>query len=263
MDRSLADVKLLVVDDHPSFLNLLGILLQEIGIKLITKASNYSDAIVQFKEYTPDVCLLDIDLSHGKKTGIDIANYIRAINQDIPIIFLTSHFQEDFYEQVRHIKPSSFMNKELSRLKLLQAIELAFLQLDNSMLAENVIELDNKGNNTNKGNPVPYFRSSQVFFKVGDAYKAIDIEKIDFFFSDNKFTHARVGHRNFPTNVQLKVLTQELKPKFLRCHKKYLINVDAIESIYTREGKIKIGKELLPIGYAYRKTFLENIFLLR
>ncbi len=110
---------------------------------------------------------------------------------------------------------------------------------------------------------MPYFISSQLFLKIGDMYKAIDVESIDYFYADNKLTYARVGNRNFPTNVQLKVLACELGPKFLRSHKKYLINVDSIESILIKDGKIKIGKELLPIGYAYRKPFLEQIHLLK
>ncbi len=223
METNLGKIKVLLVDDHPAFLHLLELILNDLGIVHLAKASSYDEGLKQYRQFHPDICLLDIDLVRGLKNGIDLADSIRKENVNIPIVFLTSHFDEDFYKKIKHVRPSSFMNKELSRLKLLQAIELAVLQIDNHELirTEKQQEAEKKAEVAS-----PYFNSSQLFFKIRDMYKAIDITTIDFFFAENKFTYAPVVNRNFPTNVQLKVLTNELGPKFLRCHKKYLINVD-------------------------------------
>ena len=75
------------------------------------------------------------------------------------------------------------------------------------------------------------------------------------------------GNPNFemhvPRSYNLKVLEDQLSPLFLRCHKKYLVNVNSIENIFTKESKIKIGGETLPIGYHYRKTFFDNLMMLK
>lgn len=253
-------IKLLLLDDQPSYLQLLSLVLQDIGVEHICTTKSYEEALRAFSDFEPDICLLDIELDRGQKNGIDVALAIREQDDTIPIIFLTSHFQDDFYEQVRKVRPSSFMNKELSRLKLLQAIELAMLQLENYQLLETL----QKQAPSSKKEVIPYFnKPSQVFFKIGDTYKAIDLKTIDFFFAENKLTYARVSNRNYPTSVQLKVLEEELGPNFLRCHKKFLINVDAIEAIMLKDGKVKIGKELLTVGYAYRKSFLDGLNLLK
>ena len=76
-------------------------------------------------------------------------------------------------------------------------------------------------------------------------------------------TFARVDKRNFPTSVQLKTLEDELFPKFLRIHKSYLVNVDFIDAINTRDDKVEVMGESLPIGYSHRKSFLEQLKLLK
>jgi DNA-binding LytR/AlgR family response regulator len=255
----LKDIKLLLLDDQDTYLQLLSIVLKDIGVEHIALARSYQEVLSVYDDFDPDICLLDIELDRGQKTGVDVALAIRQQDSTIPIIFLTSHFQDDFYEKVKVVRPSSFMNKELSRLKLLQAIELAMLQLGNHRLQENLQQHTTVAPKA----AIPYINSSQVFFKIGDTYKAIDLKTIDFFFADDKLTYARVGARNFPTNVQLKILEEELGPRFLRCHKKFLVNTDAIETIMVKDGKVKIGKELLSIGYAYRKSFLEGLKLLK
>lgn len=256
---NIENIKILTLDDQPSYLQLLSLVLKDIGLKHIRIAESYNQALSVFADFKPDICLLDIELARGQKNGIEVALAIREKDAAIPIIFLTSHFQDDFYEQVKEIRPSSFMNKELSRLKLLQAIELPLLQLENQHLQKSLQQQAQPIKHEN----IPYFNASSVFFKIGDTYKSIDVKTIDYFYAENKLTFARVNNRNYPTNVQLKVLEEELRPLFQRCHKKYLINVNAIDSILLKDDRIKIDTELIPIGYAYRKVFFENIKLLK
>ncbi|MBK9492126.1 MAG: LytTR family transcriptional regulator, partial [Haliscomenobacter sp.] len=96
-----------------------------------------------------------------------------------------------------------------------------------------------------------------------DVYKHIAIDEIAFFYANGKMTFAKVNKRNFPTNVQLKTLEEELFPKFLRMHKTYLINVAFIESINLKKARVEIAEEHLPMGYAYRKEFIERLKLLK
>ncbi|MGH1437249.1 MAG: LytR/AlgR family response regulator transcription factor [Lewinella sp.] len=264
METEFSSLTLLLVDDDPSYLQLLEILFKQLGVQKIIKATSYQSGIGQYQRFKPDLCFLDIDLKDGLKTGIDVARFIRKQNARIPIFFLTAHYQEDFYEQVKCIRPNGFMDKEVSRLKLRQAIELFFLQSDTHPISpprkrpSSLVKLPSTiAKQQSKS------KALEIFFKIGDTYKAIKLEDIDYFYAENKFTYARVGNRNYPTNVQLKVLSQELNPRFLRCHKKYLINIGSIDSILTKEDKIKIGNELLPIGYAYRKLFLEQLRLMK
>jgi DNA-binding LytR/AlgR family response regulator len=207
------------------------------------------------EQHPPDLCLVDIDLGPGEKTGIDFAETLRESLPDVPIIYLTSNYTEEFYERTRHTRPSSFMNKELSRFKLQQAIDLALMHpvgaISPGSTRPEVIEMP------------PVINHSNFFFKIGDVYKSIPVSEVTYFFSDQKLNYARVGQRNFPTSVQLKVLEKEFSSSFARIHKSYLVNVNLIESINPGEGTIVIHGETLPIGQAYRKPFLDHLKLLK
>jgi DNA-binding LytR/AlgR family response regulator len=201
------------------------------------------------------------ELSSGE-CGVAFANSIREKNSQVPIIFLVDSFKDDCYEKVKSFDQSSILSKELSKLKLLQAVKYSLLQLDYSKLAQQYSErLFSPEQPGNAASTV--MNEEKFFFKIGDSFKAIEKEEISFFFADKKLSHARVGKRNFPTNVQLKTLGDALSPSFLRCHRKYLLNISHIEAISMKEGKVKINGEFLPIGVSYRKSFFGRLNLLK
>jgi DNA-binding LytR/AlgR family response regulator len=251
-------VHILVVEDHPGFAQLLHLMLEELGMVQIQIAKSFDEAWSCFQETTPDIGLIDIDLGEGEKNGIALVEKIRETEPDLPIIYLTANYTEDYYARCRHTRPSSFMNKEISRLKLHQAIELALLQLKTSEVVSRPIPASGPS-----PMPAPFLNNTHFFFKVGDIYKNIAVEDIAFFYANGKMTFAKVEKRNFPTNVQLKTLEEELFPKFIRIHKSYLVNVAHIESINTKDDKVEVAGETLPIGYSHRKTFFEQLKLLK
>lgn len=252
------DLRILVVEDHPGFAQLLRLMLEELGVTNIQIAKTYDEGLMSFRSHSPNIGLIDIDLGQGEKDGIALVEKIRETEANLPIIYLTANYSEDHYLRCRHTRPSSFMNKEISRLKLYQAIELAMLQLQS-------VETAIKPLFATSPPPAqpPVISNTHFFFKVGDVYKNIAIQDIGFFYANGKMTFAKVDKRNYPTNVQLKTLEDELFPKFLRIHKTYLVNVDFIESINTRDDKVEVMGENLPIGYSHRKTFLEQLKLLK
>jgi len=251
----LNEKKILLVDDQKPFTNLVELLLLEIGFNNICIEDNFEGAWKTYVEEVPDLCLLDINLGNEQDNGIVLAEKIRLSNAHVPIIFVTSNYTEEYYEQCRHVRPSCFMNKELSRLKLQHAIELALLNQE----ALPSIPMGAISNHVN----LPYLTNNNLFFKICDTYKKILTDDITYFFAKDKLTYARAEGRNFPTNIQLKTLESELFPTFQRIHKTYLVNLKHIEQINTRDDTISIENELIPIGYTYKKDFLKHVRLLK
>lgn len=253
-----ASLKVLVVEDSQNFFQLIELLLREAGVKNIISALNYEDGLSAFQTGAPDICIFDIDLGKGKKSGIELAETIREVDLKVPIIFMTAYYTEDYYEQSLHTRPSGFMNKELSRFKIRQALDLALMHREG-------VPLPSLASDTGipPAPPAPFINQHQFFFKIGDIYKAIPVKEIQYFYADNKLTFARSGQRNYPTNVQLKTLEEEFSALFVRIHKTYLINMQYIDSIHPKDNSIVVGGESLPIGYAYRKTFMDRMHLLR
>ncbi|MEI6408928.1 MAG: response regulator transcription factor [Bacteroidota bacterium] len=251
MASNLNSVRALVVDDNPSFIDLIQLFLEELEIKKIFAASTYQEAVQILENQKFDFILLDINLGKGAYTGIDFAYEVRKHLPDIPIIFLTSYFNEETYEKARPTRPSTFLNKELSKLKLLQAIELALIHANNRNSLANTT--------TNQFNTM----GSRFFFKIGDSFKGIDIKDIAYFYADNKMTYAQVSDRSYPTEVMLKVLEQRLYPDFARIHKGYLVNTNLIEQINFREYVVNISGNTLPIGHHYKKALASQLNILR
>lgn len=252
-------IKILVVEDEAGFAQLIRAMLEEFNLELISIAHSMEEALALFEQARPDICLIAIGPDKKQIVGIALAEKIREVAPALPIIYLTGHYSIELYERCKHTRPSNFMNKELSRLKLGQAIELALMHRVDTFPTtfapseQNLIP-ESEG---------PGIDSTHFFFKVGDLYKQIAVEEVAFFYANGKMTFARINKRNFPTNVPLKALEEELLPSFLRIHKSYLVNVDYISSISLKENRVETVEEQLPIGYAYRKAFLAQLKLLK
>jgi DNA-binding LytR/AlgR family response regulator len=262
MSLPVKSLSILLLTPDESFQHLLKILLREIGITRVLPNNNFEEAVSAYNQGHPDICIVDTSELSSGECGVAFANSIREKNSQVPIIFLVDSFKDDCYEKVKSFDQSSILSKEVSKLKLLQAVKYSLLQLDYSKLAQQYSErLFSPEQPGNAASTV--MNEEKFFFKIGDSFKAIEKEEISFFFADKKLSHARVGKRNFPTNVQLKTLGDALSPSFLRCHRKYLLNISHIEAISMKEGKVKINGEFLPIGVSYRKSFFGRLNLLK
>lgn len=79
--------RILIAEDHET----LGYVLKEylsINGYEISLATNGKEAVASFKKFNPHLCILDVMLP--EKDGFEIANEIKAIDDNIPIIFLTA-----------------------------------------------------------------------------------------------------------------------------------------------------------------------------
>ncbi len=85
-------IKLFYVEDEPSLGKIVKESLEsrEFEVKMITSGLN---AVSEFKSYLPDVCVLDVMLPH--KDGFTIGQEIRAIQKEIPILYLTAKNQTE------------------------------------------------------------------------------------------------------------------------------------------------------------------------
>lgn len=79
--------KILYVEDETSMARIVADTLQSRGYDVVLEDQGAA-AIARFKETNPDVCLLDVMLPG--KDGFAIADEIRTLNTQVPIIFLTA-----------------------------------------------------------------------------------------------------------------------------------------------------------------------------
>lgn len=94
-------MKLMLVDDHPLFLEGLQYLLETYGIDVAGTAKNGREALAQARALKPDIILMDIKMPEC--SGIDALRLIKAEMPEIKIIMLTtSEEDEDLFDAVKY-----------------------------------------------------------------------------------------------------------------------------------------------------------------
>ena len=128
--------KILVVDDDPNFLKLIGMRLELAGYA-VAMASNEDDAMVKAREEAPAVAIVDLRLA--QKDGITLMEEIHSINPYIPIIILTAHGSIESAVEATKKGAFNFLNKPFDPEHLLLQIEKA---LENRRLLTEVRRLE-------------------------------------------------------------------------------------------------------------------------
>lgn len=112
---------ILIVEDEPDIVNLIGIALKKSGYDTIT-ASNGQDAIELAKEKKPDLILMDISLK-DQMDGIETAKQIH-FSSDVPVIYLTAHADDERLAKVKETQPYGYILKPFEDRELKAAIEI-------------------------------------------------------------------------------------------------------------------------------------------
>ncbi|GAB6930811.1 two-component system response regulator YvrH [Paenibacillus sp. JCM 10914] len=83
----LSDIKIAIVDDEPSIVTMLQMVLRREGFHQLYAASNYAEALDLAARVVPDIVLLDITLPDG--SGLDLCSKFREYGNP-HILFLTA-----------------------------------------------------------------------------------------------------------------------------------------------------------------------------
>jgi len=90
------EITALIADDEAHMRTFLKLLLMDLGIKTIYLMQNGMDAVEAYREYNPDVVLLDINMN--KMNGLDALRIIKEINPNAAVIMLTAVSTRDAVE---------------------------------------------------------------------------------------------------------------------------------------------------------------------
>ncbi len=117
------DFDILIVEDEPILAMAMEIKLKKLGFKVSGIATTPDNAILHTHNFYPDLAIVDINLN-ASKTGIDVASYIWK-NFNIPIIFLTSYYNDKILNQAMEAEPYGYLIKPCRNEELKVAINTA------------------------------------------------------------------------------------------------------------------------------------------
>jgi DNA-binding response OmpR family regulator len=113
-------IKVLYVEDELFLGKIVKETLETRGFEVIME-SDGADVVRCFEDEQPDICILDVMLPN--KSGFELAEDIRKLNDDIPIIFLTAKTQTDDVVQGFKAGGNDYIRKPFSMEELIVRIE--------------------------------------------------------------------------------------------------------------------------------------------
>jgi DNA-binding NarL/FixJ family response regulator len=116
-----APIKVLCVDDHPLVRKgIASILANEADMRLVAEAGNGLEAVDRFREFQPDVTLMDLRMP--EMDGVQATQAIRKEFPDARIIALTSYDGDQDIYRALEAGVRGYMLKEMVHTDVLRAI---------------------------------------------------------------------------------------------------------------------------------------------
>ncbi|MCP4969630.1 MAG: response regulator [Arcobacter sp.] len=131
----------------------------------IYEANDGYEALNIYKNYKPDVLLLDITMD--KLSGLDLIKKVRKYDNDTPIIILSAHSDKEYLFQAVKLNLVDYLVKPISRNDFRSIIESTIYNLDS-------IKSDNKNNRIIISKDTYWDKKIRMFFYKN---KVLDLTK--------------------------------------------------------------------------------------
>ncbi|BFP42903.1 response regulator [Muricauda sp. SCSIO 64092] len=245
-------IKILIVEDNVIIADDMQSMLEEIGYEVVDNVIVYEQAIEVLKNNHVDLVLIDIILA-SDKTGIDLGKHIRQ-NYNIPFIFVTSNSDKATVENAKTVKPDGYLVKPFEQQDLYTSIEIALSNFNYSK-KESSTDIAGSGGDSFTSNSV---LKDSIFVKKQHLYYRIQFGDIQFIKADNVYLEVNTVDKKFLVRSPLKDYLEKLpKNKFYRAHKSYIVNVDHIDAINSKD--IMINNTLIPISKDFKEFIISSM----
>ncbi len=238
-------IRILIVEDNVIIADDMQSMLEEIGYEIVDNVIVYEQAEEVLKTKQVDLVLIDIILA-SNKTGIDLGKHIRE-KYNIPFIFVTSNSDRATVENAKTVKPNGYLVKPFEQQDLYTSIEIA---LSNFNYLEKGDGTDFSPDTSDRLMSNSILKDS-IFVKKQHLYYRIQFEDIQFIKADNVYLEVNTKDKKFLVRSPLKDYLEKLpQNKFYRAHKSYIVNVDHIDAINSKD--IMVNNTLIPISKEFK-----------
>jgi len=226
------DLTLLYVEDDIEALNDVVFLLKRYFSEIYT-AVDGEEALDKFNEKNPDIVLLDINIP--KINGLQVANKIKELDENKPIVFLSAHSETDKLLKAIDLRAISYIIKPFNIEELNEAILKSIKILNKKEIESNKMALNNG-----------YFWDKQTK-ELSFENENLDLTKNEIllieFLLNNRFrflTALEISEMLFPyKDVEANSIVQLISRFKNKIQKKIDKKVFFIENIYSQGYRIK------------------------
>jgi len=181
----------------------------------------------------PDLIISDIRLLDGLSFDL-----FRSMELDVPVIFTTAYDQ--YAIKAFEVNSIDYLLKPILKDKLEVAIEKFKERKANNRFPADFDSLYDLIQNQKKS------YKSRFLIKSGVKIVAVSIEKVAYFYSQNKLTYlVTKDGKKFPLDQTLEILEGQLDPEvFMRANRQFILSFNSISEIHPYfKGRLKLELE--------------------
>ena len=229
-------IRCIVIDDEPLAIEILESYIEKIPyVELAGKFSNAIDALQYLKSNKVDLMLLDIQMP--ELTGIQL---MKVLDNPPQVIFTTAY--DSYAIKSYELDAVDYLLKPIEFDRFLKAIEKSWKRIERGQSVE-----VNKVEQTSS-------KDTFIFIKTEHRVQRVEISEILYIEGMKNYLRVVTRTDKFMTLQNFKSICELLPTnQFVRVHKSFVVAVDKIDSI--ERSRIRIGKQLIPIGDTYKKDF--------
>ncbi len=205
-------IRVMVVEDEEQIRNILSRMIERTeGCKVVAASGNFATAISDFIRVRPEVVFMDIDL--GGESGLECARALTEVDPKVKIVFATAH--SEYMADAFEIYAFDYLVKPFDLERIGKTLE-RIRSMSEGKAAEEKAE--------------PSY--DKLIIRGKEEIDLIDTKDILMIERTDGMSRIVTGSDVFLTTQSLSSLEEKLDPaKFLRCHKSYIIRIDAIRKL--------------------------------
>lgn len=250
--NSSSKVKILIVEDEILLAKDIAHRLTAMHYHVAGIASSADKALEILNQVNDiDIILMDIVIK-GEIDGIDLAAIVNS-KFDIPIIFLTSHADRSVIDRAKKVRFYAYILKPFNDRQVSIAIELALVNFSNNTPKQELLNTQELPKTENTSLQI----KDSLFLKKEHHFERVSLKDILFLEADSNYCTVHTKSKKFIYSLVLKKIEAQLpKTQFLRIHRSYVVNIEAVNGF---EGNMLfIGERKLPVSKTYRAMVFKS-----
>lgn len=243
-------IKTIIAEDEPIARELLRGYLQKYCpvIEVIAEASDAKAAISKIIEYKPQLVFLDVEMPFGN--AFDVLHATSEVNYEV--IFATAYSEyaiKALNENAAYylLKPFDIEQIIMAVEKIRQKIEQTNSHTNFEAISKSLKELKSK---------------EQIILPTMQGFDVTKASEILYLRANGNFTdvHLNSGKEIMVCKV-LRYFDELLDERFVRVHRSYIVNLQAVKSFHKTSGGVLIlnNDEEIEVSASYRQQLLDKL----
>jgi CheY-like chemotaxis protein len=220
MYQNYAEIRVLVIEDEPSWCTIISATLNSFGYSVAGVANHFEAAVKLLDTAEYDVVLLDVSLD-GQNSGIELGRLLHQKYRK-PFVYITGNAGSHTTAQILQTHPAAYLLKPIQPTALVTAVHSALRSYT--------------------ATPTTRADEDLLFVKQGNRYKRIDWKNVAYLSSDKKYTaifnsvdRTEYYIRSSLSNTLAYIIPEHLRSSFIQVNRAEALGISYIHEVRSNE----------------------------